>query len=161
AGTAMEASGPLLGNRAGCRVGRIPRRSDSGCRRHPSGQHSWSILPRNSHVTGLLPTQNADYILSFRCASCRSMAAVKRKSNGEVEFHSPQREAAMFYGLFLRGHSADALRQEIDIAPTTFRKWMRSREFDKAFRENLRRMYAYRKQVLAIFDSLVTSEKAM
>ena len=27
---------------------------------------------------------------------------------------APQREAAMFYGLFLRGHSPDALRRDID-----------------------------------------------
>jgi len=82
------------------------------------------------------------------------------RMNGDAEHYTPQREAAMFYGLFLRGHSADAIRQEIDIAPTTFRKWMRSKEFDPDFRQDLRRMYAYRKQVLAIFDSLVTSERA-
>ena len=77
----------------------------------------------------------------------------------EAEFHSPQREAAMFYGMFLRGHSADSLRQEIDIPPKVFRKWMRAREFDTDFRDNLRRIYTYRKQVLAIFDSLITSDK--
>ena len=65
----------------------------------------------------------------------------------------------MFYGLFLRGHSIDSLRREIDISPTTFRKWMRAREFDQDFRQDLRRMYQYRKQVLAIFESLVTSEQ--
>jgi transposase-like protein len=76
----------------------------------------------------------------------------------DAEMHSPQREAAMFYGLFLRGHSAESLRQEIDISPHTYRKWMRAREYDQRFRDDLKRMYAYRKQVLAIFDSLVTSE---
>ena len=75
------------------------------------------------------------------------------------EFHSPQREAALFYGLFLRGHSVEALRAQIDVSPKVFEKWMRSREFDDTFREDLRRMYSYRKQVLAIFDSLVTSEQ--
>ncbi|MBI1355826.1 MAG: hypothetical protein GC160_15915 [Acidobacteria bacterium] len=79
----------------------------------------------------------------------------------EQEFYSPQREAAMFYGLFLRGHSADSIRQEIDISPSLFRKWMRAREWDQKFRDDLQKMYQYRKQVLAIFDSLVTSEKAM
>jgi len=59
----------------------------------------------------------------------------------------------------LRGHSADELREEIDISPKVFRKWMRAQEFDQTFREDLRRMYQYRKQVLAIFDSLVTSER--
>ena len=66
----------------------------------------------------------------------------------------------MFYGLFLRGHSLDSIREEIDIPPSTFRKWMKAREYDQAFRNDLRRMYQYRKQVLAIFESLVTSENA-
>lgn len=76
----------------------------------------------------------------------------------ENEFQSPQKEAAMFYGMFLRGHSADELRQEIDIPPKVFQKWMRSREFDDTFRDDLKRMYQYRKQVLAIFNALITSD---
>ena len=83
------------------------------------------------------------------------------RTQADAEYHSPQREAAMFYGLFLRGHSAKQIREEIDITPTQFRKWMRAPEFDHSFRNDLRRMYAYRKQVLAIFDSLVTSERAV
>ncbi len=75
----------------------------------------------------------------------------------DTELHSPQTEAAMFYGLFLRGHSADSLRAEIDVSPQLFDKWMRAREYDQDFREQLRRLYAYRKRVLAIFDSLVSS----
>ena len=73
--------------------------------------------------------------------------------------HSPQREAALFYGMFLRGRSAEELRSEIDISPKLFHRWMRAREYGPAFRDNLRRMYTYRKQVLAIFDSLVTTEQ--
>ncbi len=76
------------------------------------------------------------------------------------EFHSPQTEAAMFYGLFLRGHSEEALRRQIDVSPQLFRKWMRAREYDQSFREQLRRVYLYRKQVLAIFDSLVMRTRA-
>lgn len=83
----------------------------------------------------------------------------RRRGSAESEYHSPQREAAIFYGLFLRGHSLDAIRREIDIAPSTFRKWMRAREYDQKFRSDLQRMYQYRKQVLAIFESLVTSER--
>ncbi len=82
------------------------------------------------------------------------MATVK-----EQEFHSPQTEAALFFGLFLKGHSADALRAEIDIPPKLLKKWMRAREYDRDFREQLRQMYVYRKQVLAIFDSLVLSSQ--
>ncbi len=78
----------------------------------------------------------------------------------EKEFHSPQNEAALFYGMFLRGHSADSLRRQIDISPKVFQKWMRVREYDQSFREQLTRMYVYRKRVLAIFDSLIRSEEA-
>jgi len=66
----------------------------------------------------------------------------------------------MFYGLFLRGHSLESIRQEIDIPPTMFRKWMKAREYDQHFRKDLQRMYQYRKQVLAIFESLVTSDSS-
>lgn len=76
------------------------------------------------------------------------------------EFHAPQREAAMFYGMFLRGRPAEALRAEIDISPQLLRRWMRNRDFDPSFREDLRHMYFYRKQVLAIFESLVTSDRS-
>ncbi len=76
-----------------------------------------------------------------------------------TEFHAPQREAALFYGMFLRGRSADSLREEIDVSPKLFHKWMRAREYDPAFRKNLFRMYSYRKRVLAIFDFLVTSTR--
>ena len=77
----------------------------------------------------------------------------------DPELHAPQREAAIFYGMFLRGRSVEDIRQEIDISPKLFQKWMRAREYGPGFRDNLRRMYTYRKQVLAIFESFVTSEK--
>src|SRR3954453_15231024 len=72
---------------------------------------------------------------------------------------APQREAAMFYGLFLRGPSADALRRDIDIPRDILSKWMTSNRFEPQFRDNLRRLYSYRKQVLAIFDELVDNER--
>src|SRR5215211_1583127 len=70
-----------------------------------------------------------------------------------------QREAAMFYGLFLRGHSVDALRRDIDIPKPLVEKWMKAPRFEPAFKDNLKRVYNYRKQVLAIFDALVSSEQ--
>jgi hypothetical protein len=72
---------------------------------------------------------------------------------------APQREAAMFYGLFLRGHPADALRRDIDVPRPVVEKWFRTRRHEGGFRDSLKRVYAYRKQVLAIFDELVTTEK--
>ena len=47
------------------------------------------------------------------------------------EFEFPQREAAFFYGLFLRGHSAEELRRDIEVPPMS-----RGADFDatlKAF----------------------------
>ena len=70
-----------------------------------------------------------------------------------------QREAAMFYGLFLRGHSLDALRRDIDVPKTLAQKWREAPRYETHFRDNLKKVYCYRKQVLAIFEELVHSEK--
>lgn len=73
---------------------------------------------------------------------------------------APQREAAFFYGLFLRGHSLEALRQDIDVPRGIIDKWVRAKDFQGGFRADLDRVYQYRKQVLAIFDGLVSSDHA-
>ena len=65
----------------------------------------------------------------------------------------------MFYGLFLRGHSAELLRKDIDVPKPLLDKWFRSPRYETGFRENLERVYRYRKQVLAIFDELVCNER--
>ena len=78
----------------------------------------------------------------------------------EREFQAPQHEAAMFFGLFLRGHPVGLLREQMDISPKVFEKWMRLREYDADFQEHLRRTYRYRKQVLTIFNSLVVTAQA-
>ena len=72
---------------------------------------------------------------------------------------APQREAALFYGLFLRGHSIDSIRKDIDVPSTLARKWMRGRQYEDTFKDNLKRLYQYRKQVLAIFNELVHNER--
>ena len=72
---------------------------------------------------------------------------------------APQREAAIFYGLFLRGHAADDLRRDIDVPRPVLDKWLHPRRYEDRFRDSLRRMYSYRKRVLAIFDELVLKEK--
>jgi hypothetical protein len=77
----------------------------------------------------------------------------------EMDPLAPQREAAMFYGLFLRGHPAEALRRDIDVPKPILAKWLKPRRYEDNFRDSLRRMYTYRKQVLAIFDELVFKEK--
>ena len=72
---------------------------------------------------------------------------------------APQREAAFFYGLFLRGHPVESLRQDIDVPRTLLDKWLKAHDFEAPFRQDLKRVYTYRKQVLAIFDELVLHEK--
>jgi hypothetical protein len=76
-----------------------------------------------------------------------------------TDFELPQREAAFFYGLFLRGHSADRLREDIQVPPAVLRKWHREAEREPELRDVFTRMVEYRRHVLAIFDLLVGSEK--
>jgi hypothetical protein len=71
------------------------------------------------------------------------------------EFDYPQREAAFFYGLFLRGHSAEKLRRDIEVPPQVLARWHREVEREPSLREVLERMVEYRRHVLAIFDSLI------
>jgi hypothetical protein len=71
---------------------------------------------------------------------------------------APQREAAFFYGLFLRGHPVDLLRQDIDVPRPIIDKWAKAKDYQGAFRADLDRVYQYRKQVLAIFDGLILNE---
>jgi hypothetical protein len=71
------------------------------------------------------------------------------------EFDYPQREAAFFYGLFLRGHSAEELRRDIEVPAQVLARWHREAEREPSLREVLERMVEYRRHVLAIFDSLI------
>ena len=77
----------------------------------------------------------------------------------EVNTMSPHREAAFFYGLFLRGHSVESLRRDIDVAPEVLAKWATLQDHDPLYREAIEVMVPYRKRVLAIFESLITSER--
>jgi hypothetical protein len=75
-----------------------------------------------------------------------------------LQLPEPQHEAAFFYGLFLRGHPLQKLREDIDIPPHVLEHWQRLAKHDPLYHEMLERMLAYRKHVLAIFDSLVFRE---
>jgi len=75
-----------------------------------------------------------------------------------VDLEYPQREAAFFYGLFLRGHSAEKLRQDIEVPPAVLAKWLREAEREPQLRDVFSRMLEYRRHVLAIFDALIGSE---
>lgn len=78
--------------------------------------------------------------------------------NEDMDPLAPQREAALFYGLFLRGHSANTLRRDIDVPKKLYDKLLRRHQNETRARERLQRAYDYRKRVLAIFDELVTRQ---
>jgi len=77
----------------------------------------------------------------------------------EIDPLAPQREAALFYGLFLRGHSAEGLRRDIDVPKKLVVKLLQRHRNELAMRAKVQRAYMYRKQVLAIFDELITREQ--
>ena len=89
-----------------------------------------------------------------------SMATMPQFAPVEVvnDFDFPQREAAFFYGLFLRGHSADQLRRDIEVPTAVLIKWHREAERDPQLRDIFTRVVDYRRHVLAIFDTLVGSD---
>ena len=76
------------------------------------------------------------------------------------EFQFPQREAAFFYGLFLRGHSAEQLRRDISVPPTVLAKWDRETVREPQLRPVLERIVQYRQHVLAIFENLIVHDSA-
>ena len=72
---------------------------------------------------------------------------------------APQREAAMFYGLFLRGHAAEDLRRDIELPKDLVDKMLQRKPYEDSFKDSIERVYHYRRKVLAIFDELVTNQK--
>ncbi len=76
----------------------------------------------------------------------------------ETHFTEPQNEAAFFYGLFMRGYPLQKLREDIDVPNEVLERWKRLGDHDPWYRSVAERVLAYRKHVLAIFDSLVFRE---
>lgn len=74
------------------------------------------------------------------------------------EFEAPEREAAFFYGLFLRGFSYQELRQDIEVPADVQKQWERTARRDPDFATLTHQVLAYRRRVLAIFKSLVSAE---
>ena len=70
----------------------------------------------------------------------------------------PRYEAAFFYGLFMRGVPLQKLREDIDVPPQVRERWQRLAVRDPMYQGMVQRALAYRKHVLAIFDSLVFRE---
>jgi hypothetical protein len=80
-------------------------------------------------------------------------------SDAAQDLEFPQREAAFFYGLFLRGHSLDELRNDINVPAEVLAKWSREKDRSPDQRAQLDRVLEYRRHVLAIFDSLVSYDR--
>lgn len=72
----------------------------------------------------------------------------------------PQREAAFFYGLFLRGYPAEQLRKDIEVPAVVLAKWDRETKHEPGLRPVLERVVRYRRHVLAIFDNLIGHDAA-
>jgi hypothetical protein len=89
------------------------------------------------------------------------MAAITQFVGAEavLDLDFPQREAAFFYGLFMRGHSAAKLRQDIEVPPVVLAKWHKEAQREPELRDIFYRMVEYRRHVLAIFDTLVGSDE--
>jgi len=76
------------------------------------------------------------------------------------DFQFPQREAAFFYGLFLRGHKPDELRRDIAVPAAVLAKWDRESQRQPQLRSMLERVVEYRRHVLAIFENLIGRDTA-
>lgn len=76
----------------------------------------------------------------------------------DLNLNEPRYEAAFFYGLFLRGHPLQKLREDIDVPPQVLERWKRLAVRDPWYQSTLERILSYRRNVLAIFDSLVFQE---
>lgn len=84
-----------------------------------------------------------------------------QSQEGSRDFEHPQREAAFFYGLFLRGHDASKLRRDIAIPMEVLIKWHKEVEREPLLRDVLTRVVEYRRHVLAIFDTLIGAEAGL
>lgn len=118
---------------------------------------------KSNGIDGIATNRPAYYLtregFSVNCVFALAASVQFVPAETLTEFEFPQREAAFFYGLFLRGHSVDKLRQDIEVPPAVLAKWHREAEREPELRDILSRIVSYRRHVLAIFDTLVDSEK--
>jgi hypothetical protein len=77
------------------------------------------------------------------------------------EWEPPQQEAAYFYGLFLRGHPIEELRRDISVPEHVQTRWQRLWRHEPHVRRRFDEILTYRRQVLAIFNTLVSLEVAL
>jgi len=85
-------------------------------------------------------------------------ATVEDKLESLEKWEPPNREAAYFYGLFMRGHSLDELRRDIGVPPAVVARWQRLWDHEPHHRQRYEEILTYRRQVLTIFNTLVALE---
>lgn len=90
-----------------------------------------------------------------------SPASLAAPAPRAVGFEAPEQEAAFFFGLFLRGYSYQDLRRDIEVPAEVQTQWQRTAARDPHFASLAGQMLAYRRRVLAIFQSLVASESPL
>jgi hypothetical protein len=95
------------------------------------------------------PRRRAEIALNFLKGKKRMPEMV------ESNLGEPRHEAAFFYGLFIRGVPLEKLRADIDVSPAVLQRWQRQALHDPWYQRAVERVLAYRKNVLAIFDSLI------
>jgi len=81
-----------------------------------------------------------------------------REGERRGEREPPHREAAYFYGLFMRGHSLEQLRRDIEVPDKVVSRWQRLWRHEPHCRRRFEEILSYRRQVLAIFNTLVALE---
>lgn len=84
------------------------------------------------------------------------LTGYQTRDDSERDLEFPQREAAFFYGLFLRGQSPDKLRRDIEVPREVLARWNRETQREPSLRDLFHRMIEYRRRVLAIFESLIS-----
>jgi len=106
--------------------------------------------------------QMAPLTLAWKSVNCIFAMATMYSPLEEAlqEFQFPQREAAFFYGLFLRGHSPEELRRDIEVPAAVLAKWDRETVREPQLRAVLERVVSYRRHVLAIFENLICHDSA-
>ncbi len=87
-----------------------------------------------------------------------AMEGDSQSTTAVPDFEAPEREAAFFYGLFLRGHTYQELRQDIEVPMAVMKQWQRHGRRDPNFAHLADRVLSYRRRVLAIFKSLVSAD---
>ena len=120
-------------------------------------------MPILGDLDWLATREPASYLtrreFSVNCVFAMATIAPMLPAEVIADLAFPQREAAFFYGLFLRGHSPEQLRRDIEVPAAVLAKWHKDAEREPHLRNVLARMVEYRRHVLAIFDTLIGSDR--